>query len=166
MIMKWMGQPFTLDLLYSSEIHGKTCPDFHTKCDGKKFFLVLYKTSTKKRFGAFNQQTISSVNEFKGGNGKDFIFTLDKKRMFLNDKNTIYSLYNHKNCFPTFGYPSDFYVTAQAFNDFSSYFSFPSSFGTKQKDEEGLSDTYFTGSKYFKLDVVEVFQLNFDMSGI
>jgi len=162
MISNWIGKSISIELLYSSTLHPKDVSEFHKRCDGKSLTLTLYKTNLNKRFGAFNQQTFSSKNEFKGGNGSDFLFSLDKKKFFYNDKDTIYSLYNNEKVFPTFGYPSDLYITKNCFNDFSSYSSFPTSFGSKNKTESGINNKYFAGTREFKLSTIEIYQIKYN----
>lgn len=158
---EWLGKEFTMDLLYSSDLHGQDVSIFHERCDGESETLTLIQTNKGRRFGGFTYLKFSSENKFENGNGEDFIFTLDKKMMFKNDKNHIYALYNNPNMFPTFGYPSDIYVHKTCFTSSSSYCSFPSSYGVEAVLSEPRQD-YFAGSHDFTVSMIEVFKINFD----
>ena len=149
-----------MEILYSSTLHSKNVSEFHKRCDGKSVSLTLYKTDKNKKFGAFSYLTFSSNNEYKKGNGKDFLFSLNYKKMFYNDKDTHYSLYNNRLVFPSFGYPFDLNINHNCFNDYSCFSNFPTSFGTKNQSE-GISNIYFAGTKEFKIDLIEVFQIKF-----
>ena len=161
LLLDWVGKFFYLELLYSSNIHGQNVSTFHKRCDNKSLTLTLYKSKNGRRFGGFTYLTFSSVNQFVKGNGEDFIFSLDTRKMFKNNKDLIYSLYNNLNFFPTFGYPSDLYIHKDCFKHNTSYSSFPTSYG-HGTNEPNADNTYFAGTKNFLLDLIEVYQVIFD----
>jgi len=159
---EWFGKEFSMDLLYSSQLHGKDVSEFHNRCDGESNTLTLIKSDKGFRLGGFTYLKFSSENKFEKGDGNDFIFSLDKKKMFKNNKDHIYALYNNPNMFPTFGYPSDIYIHKTCFTSITaSYSSFPSSYGVGLVSE-GEKNTYFTGTYNFIVEMIEVFKINFD----
>ncbi len=158
---EWFKMEFSMDLLYSSDIHGKDVYNFHQRCDGENNTLTLILTDNGRRFGGFSYLKFSSENKYEKGNGNDFIFSLDKKTVFKNNKNQIYSLYNNPEVFPSFGYPSDIFIGKSCFTCKNTSFSkFPSSYGVgAQLDMPG--DTYLAGSSNFLVKMIEVFKIKF-----
>jgi hypothetical protein len=158
----WLRKEFSMDLLYSSSLHGQNVDVFHQRCDGENNTITLIETNKGRRFGGFTFLKFSSENKFENGDGNDFIFSLDKKLKFKNNKNQIYALYNNPNMFPTFGYPSDIYIHKTCFTEQTAcYCAFPSSYGVGEELSEP-KENYFAGTYNFIVSMIEVFKINFD----
>ena len=149
-----------LELLYSSDKHGKEVKTFHKKCDGEKDTLVFYESEYGKRFGGFTKLPWASQYLYLKGDGSDFIFSLTHRKMFKNVKIHEYAIYNNPNFFPSFGGGHDIKIEENCFNDcYNTYSNFPSSYGSPDIGKEGKK--FFGGSWNFKITKIEVFKVKF-----
>ncbi len=151
-----------IDLLYSSEIHGEDVNTFHKKCDGVNNTLVLFFSNYEKRFGGFSTIPWSCKRGYVEGKGDEFLFSLNYKKMFKNDKNLDKAIYNNPEYFPTFGSGCDLNIYKDCFeiNNSYTYSNFQHSYGNKDNlGENNNSETYLAGSRKFRVIRMEVFKI-------
>ena len=171
LIKEWFGKEFRMDLIYSSDIHGKQVKTFHKLCDGieNTFILVDTESSSDGFLGKFNKKITklggftklkwSSDYGYVHGDGSEFIFSLTKKRMFKNNKNPEYAIFNNSNYFPTFG-AGDLVLDKECFSTNKSFSSLQSSYGNGELLDEDR-EKYLAGNKNFNVLKIEVFKINF-----
>ena len=107
-IYEWSGYK-KMELLYRGTRDGKSCKDFHNKCDNKGPTICLYKSEKGYIFGGYSPISWKSSGEWQKLNDS-FIFTLTN----IYDKPTKFPHIEGKNsvCYssgygPTF---NDFYI--------------------------------------------------------
>jgi TLD len=158
LIKQWLGYNFKGEILYSSSVDQKDPKEFHRKCDGISKTLILIKSDTDRRFGGFTNSCWSSVEGWIEGNGEDFIFSLDKKMKFLNDKRE-FSIYNHPNCFPCFGGGCDIGLLGNCFlNSQSAHSYFQHSYGIGLELDEP-AHFYLAGNDEFGVENLEIYRI-------
>ena len=157
-IKDWVGGNFNLELLYSSQIHGKECKFFHSQCDGVGDCIVFIESENGRRFGGFTKLKWSSITGYMKGDGTDFIFSLTKRRKFKNNKNPEYAIYNCSTHFPTFGY-QDIELREGCFENKYSTSRIKTSYGVGELLEED-EKIYLAGSEFFVVNKLEVFKVN------
>lgn len=166
LLQSWLENlKFKIDLMYSSEIHGDRVEIFHKKCDGVKDTLTLIFADNEYRFGGFSTIPWSSNRGFSAGNGREFIFSLNKKKKYHNDKNMDKAIYNNPQYFPTFGSGCDINMHFDCFhvNNSYTYSNFQHSYGSKDKLKlENNEKNYLTGKSNFRVIRMEVFKIYFD----
>lgn len=154
---------FTAELLYCSEIHERNPKTFHEKCDDIPNTLIIVKSDTEKRFGGFTKLTWSTKEGFVQGDGSDFIFSLDRKRIFLNNNKTDCAIYNHPNCFPCFGAGCDVGLLGDCFvNNQSAHTYLQTSYGNGEDLGEGeISHFYLADSDEYQVENLEIYKIEF-----
>ena len=96
-------------LLYRASRDGFGAKDFHRKCDGRGYTLIIVKTTSGKRFGGFTEDEWDQCSEYKNGK-KGFVFSLDNKKIYYNNYGK-YNIYCNKNNGPSFrSGPHDFTI--------------------------------------------------------
>ena len=142
-----------MEFLYRGTRDGKSCNDFHNKCDNKGPTICLYKSEKGYIFGGYTPISWKSSGYWQELNNS-FIFTLtniyDKPTKFphIDGKN---SVFHRSDRGPTF---DDFII----FDNFKCKLYFPS--GHKDVLEKGISifnGDYNTSTFYLK--EIEVFKL-------
>jgi hypothetical protein len=156
LMKEWIGSDFKLKLLYSTYNDGDNAVIFHSKCDGRYPTLTLIESEHDMRFGGYTKLawTNCSKGSYKSGDGSDFIFTLSDKKKFLNN-DTSKTIYTQQSNLPTFGGGYDIYISNGCLLNNSSYSHFPNSYGKG----ETTSSVHLAGSQYFRVKVLEVFQV-------
>ena len=76
--------------IYQAKNDCKT-ETFHQKCDNIKNTLILYKSAGNRRFGAFASKSWKSKGETKVDK-KCFLFSLDKKKIYLPKNDNYFKL--------------------------------------------------------------------------
>ena len=151
-IYEWSGYR-NMKLLYRGTRDGKTCKDFHNKCDNKGPTICLYKSEKGYIFGGYSPISWKSSGKWEKHN-ESFIFTLtniyDKPTKFphVEGKDSVY----HSSSYgPTF---DDFCI----YDNFSCKLYFPRG----HKDVLGKGRSIFNGDNNtdsFNLKEIEVFKL-------
>ena len=77
--------------LYQAKSDGGKTEIFHQKCDNIKNTLIFYKSTGKRRFGAFASKVWKSKGESKLDKNC-FLFSLDKKKIYLPKNDNYYKL--------------------------------------------------------------------------
>jgi len=156
LVKKWIleSKNVTLNLIYKSSVDGNRAANFHSKCDNKGKTIAFIETSNGYRIGGYTTANWDQSNAYKNDNNA-FIFSLNKKRKFMctNAVNAIYCAAAHL-C--TFGGGHEFYIT----DGFAtgSYSNFKHSYGAND-NIEGDKSTYLTGSYFFFIKEVELFEV-------
>jgi len=151
-IYEWSGYK-KMELIYRGTKDGKTCNDFHNKCDNKGPTICLYKSEKGYIFGGYAPISWTSSDGFQKHNDS-FIFTLtniyDKPTKFphIEGQCIVCHAINHG---PSF---EDFCI----FDNFSCVLNFPRGY----KDVLGKGRSIFNGdnnTEIFNLKEIEVFKL-------
>ena len=152
-IYEWSGYK-RMKLLYRGTRDGKSCKDFHNKCDNKGPTICLYKSDKGYIFGGYAPISWESNGGWQKNNDS-FIFTLtniyDKPIKFPHVEGQD-SLHNNSHDGPTF---DDFYINDNFKLD---GLAFPSG----HKDVLGKGKSIFNGdnnTKKIYLKEIEVFKL-------
>ena len=73
--------PISYKLIYTSTLHGDKIQNFHKKCDGENFTLILIQTTKNYKFGGFTSIGFDSSGfELKDDNA--FLFSINKKKIY------------------------------------------------------------------------------------
>jgi len=151
-IYEWSGYK-KMELIYRGTRDGKTCNDFHNKCDNQGPTICLYKSEKGYIFGGYAPISWESSGRWQKHN-ESFIFTLtniyDKPTKFPHVEGKD-SVIHDKNNGATF---DDFYI----FDNFRCLLHFPSG----HKDVLGKGRSIFNGdnnTSEFNLKEIEVFKL-------
>ena len=151
-IYEWSGYK-KMELLYRGTRDGKSCKDFHNKCDNEGPTICLYKSEKGYIFGGYAPISWKSSGSWQKHNDS-FIFTLtniyDKPTKFPHVEGQD-SVLHYSNDGPSF---DDFVIN----NDFSCSLHFPRG----HKDVLGKGRSIFNGdnnTSYFNLKEIEVFKL-------
>jgi hypothetical protein len=88
--------------LYQATVDGGSGEIFHKKCDNIPNTLVLIESAGNRRFGGFASECWKS-NEWDN-DSKCFLFSLDKKNIYLPKNNKSYTIYHYKDEGPKFAY--------------------------------------------------------------
>ena len=151
-IYEWSGYK-KMELLYRGTRDGKSCKDFHNKCDNKGPTICLYKSEKGYIFGGYSPISWKSSGNWQKLNDS-FIFTLtniyDKPTKFphVEGQDSVFHRSDHG---PTF---DDFYI----YDNFECSLKFP----LGHKDVLGKGRSIFNGdnnTKKFYLKEIEVFKL-------
>ena len=152
-IYEWSGYK-KMELLYRGTRDGKSCNDFHNKCDNKGPTICLYKSEKGYIFGGYSPISWTSSGNWKELNDS-FIFTLTN----IYDKSTKFphiegndSVYHYSSHGPTF---NDFYIK----DNFKYELNFPRCY----KDVLGKGKSIFTGDNNdssLNIKEIEVFKLS------
>jgi hypothetical protein len=81
------------ELLLRGSRDGFGAKEFHSKCDGQNFTVVLIQTTKGRKFGGFTEETWDQSESFKNG-PKSFIFSIDQKEIYYYKEGG--SIYCHK----------------------------------------------------------------------
>jgi len=157
MVKKWINidsKKVTFQLLYKSSIDGNRASNFHTKCDGNGATISFIESSNGLKFGGYTTTNWDQSNTYKNDKNA-FIFSLNKKRMFLCS-NPINAIYCGSAYHITFGGGHDIYLVDSL--NASSYSNFKHSYG-KNDTIEGDSKSYLAGSYNFTPKEVEVYKV-------
>ena len=142
-----------MELLYRGTRDGKSCNDFHNKCDNQGPTICLYKSEKGYIFGGYAPISWKSSGGWQKLNDS-FIFTLtniyDKPTKFphIEGKDSLLHNPNHASTF------HDFYI----FDNFGCSLWFPSSY----KDVLGKGKSIFNGDNNdssLNIKEIEVFKL-------
>jgi len=151
-IYEWSGYK-KMELIYRGTRDGKTCKDFHNKCDNQGPTICLYESEKGYIFGGYAPISWTSNDGWKELN-ESFIFTLtniyNKPAKFPHVQ-VKYSLFHSSNDGPSF---NDFYIK----DNFKCELYFPRG----HKDALGKGKSIFNGdnnTKEFYLKEIEVFKL-------
>jgi hypothetical protein len=148
-------KPIKFQLLYTSQKHGTTAHDFHSKCDDKGPVVVIY-SSKGNIFGGYYGDSWKTVSSY--GTASAWLFSLvnpGKNIMKLLGNGSNHN-YQDASYGPTWGGGHDLYCpgTWKTSNGSSN----PSSYTRVAPGYSGVfSSTTFTGSQSFKIDDFEVF---------
>ena len=150
-IYEWSGYK-KMELLYRGTRDGKSCKDFHNKCDNEGPTICLYKSEKGYIFGGYSPISWKSSGDWQKLNDS-FIFTLtniyDKPTKFphIEGKDSIFDSSSYG---PTF---DDFYIG----DNFKCELKFPRG----HKDILGKGRSIFNGddTDVFNLKEIEVFKL-------
>ena len=151
-IYEWSGYK-KMELLYRGTRDGKSCKDFHNKCDNKGPTICLYKSEKGYIFGGYAPISWKSSGDWQELNDS-FIFTLtniyDKATKFPHIEGKD-SVFHHSSYGPTF---DDFYIR----DNFKCILNFP----RDHKDVLGKGKSIFTGDNNdssLNIKEIEVFKL-------
>ena len=151
-IYEWSGYK-KMELIYRGTRDGKSCKDFHNKCDNEGPTICLYKSEKGYIFGGYAPISWKSSGNWQKLNDS-FIFTLtniyDKPTKFPHIEGEC-SVFHHSSYGPTF---QDFYIR----DNFKCQLWFPRG----HKDVLGKGRSIFTGdnnTSQFYLKEIEVFKL-------
>ena len=169
--------------LYQATVDGDSSYNFHSKCDGIPNTLVIIKSSGNRRFGGFTtKKWISSDNYNYDYDKNSFLFSLDKKKIYLyngkeyynSGENQKYAICNYKYSGPIFGkcyiyndstYNNkfDIYICSNCIQGEKSSYTYetkPYSSYDFSGDANALSEDGKNGCFY--IDEYEVFQVIFE----
>ena len=135
-------------LLYRASKDGYESYNFHQKCDGKKFTVILIVTDKYKIFGGFTELEWDSNDSFKSG-GRGFIFSINNNKIYYNKKK--YQIYCSQDEGPDFY--EVFYIKGKIGYSYNS--PSYSSFEVSGKDKS------LVGEKEFSIKDYAVFQIDF-----
>lgn len=161
LLKNWFGKEYKMELLYSSFIDEKDKRIFHLNVDDKENILILIQSDQNRRFGGFTKLSLNSAPGYVEGDGTDFIFSLSKRRRFLNNQKDK-AIRNHPGYFVIFGAGHDICLHESCFEKFSDYTftNFPYSYGIGEYlDEE--KKTFLAGKFSFKVLALEAFKIEF-----
>ena len=151
-IYEWSGYK-KMELLYRGTRDGKSCKDFHNKCDNEGPTICLYKSEKGYIFGGYAPISWKSSGGWQKHNDS-FIFTLtniyDKPTKFPHIEGQD-SVKHASDRGPTF---DDFYI----YDNFKCQLNFPSG----HKDVLGKGKSIFTGDNNdssLNIKEIEVFKL-------
>ena len=159
LLLKWVNpnKNLKLNLLYKASKDGDTPQIFHHKVDGKKNTITIILTDKNFRCGGYISNEWKSEGNFSKDDKNSFLFSLDKKEMYVN--NDGYNNFNDKNYGPTFGKGYDLCIGEKVANFFTSnkHFSeFPHSYGDRNKVQKyGLTG----GFRNFIVKDIEVYEI-------
>ena len=83
---KFLNKDIGFKLLFKSSKDGDKLSKFHDKCDNIQSVLLLIKTNKGIRFGGYTEVGFNSKGSGVNDN-KAFIFSLDKKEIYINKAN-------------------------------------------------------------------------------
>ena len=134
---------------------------FHAKCDDKGATITVIRSTRGFIFGGFADKPWTSSGGVYFESDKAFLFSLKisssevgltkigtKQNMFSN------AMVHNYSYGPTFGYV-DFHIASDANNNSKLH----SYLGDIYELPPGQTDTFFVGSKHFKVSEIEVFQV-------
>jgi cell division protein FtsB len=152
------------NLLWRGTRDGFGVGDFHSRCDRYANTLTLILDTDGNIFGGFTpvkwEPPADSLYERADPSLKSFLFTVknphkvpERKFALIADKKDF-----AVNCSPDYG-PSfmDIHIADNSNANLHSYAQF---FGSSYTNDTGLDDkTFFTGSEFFKVKEIEVFEI-------
>ena len=147
--------------LYQATIDGDCASNFHSKCDGIPYTLVIIKSAGNRRFGGFTSKCWEANNSGKNMDDQNaFLFSLDKQKIYPY-KNNGSAIYYHRDYGPTFGNTYDINIGSKCIQEKSSYTyeSYSSSCYNYSGDNNALSEDGQSSGIY--ISEYEVFQILF-----
>jgi hypothetical protein len=147
-------------LLYKATRDGFTSNAFHKYCDNQgPTMTVIQSKPGGYLFGGYTSVSWRSTGSYSADHNGPFLFTLSNPHGIPPTKYPIleadYSIYNKRECGPTFGCGHDLYVCDESQAKTGSYFYFPWSYN----DRTNRGSETFTGNKYFQTNDIEVYRL-------
>ena len=150
-------------LLYRATQHGFKSKDFHSKCDGSSKTLTIVRTTNGYVFGGYTEAQWDSSGSYKY-DAKAFIFSLVNREhtpVKINVRNENFAIFCDYNLGPTFGY---LYNYRDTYHDFA--IADESNLNEDSFTQLGFSynfnlvksETFLAGSKYFRVENIEVFK--------
>ena len=151
-------------LLYRGTRDGFGSDDFHSKCDGHANTLTILKAKFGSNiFGGFTSASWDGLSEYKS-DANAFLFSLTNRenkplKMKIKFNQHQNAIFCNSEYGPTFGFGHDIYIDNNANTTMNSYSFLGSTYKHPKygygKDE---AQTFFSGSKRFLLDEIEVYQ--------
>jgi uncharacterized coiled-coil protein SlyX len=160
---QFRGKWFTL--LWRGSRDGFGAPDFHCRCDGHRNTLTLILDVGGSIFGGFTPVACNSGGGGSGyradPSGTSFLFTLKNPHNFPAKTFALKSEEKAKatSCHPCFGpcFGFDIWVNTNCNNTF---YSDTMSIGRSYFNDTGVNEIrFFTGSRNFKVEEIEVFEI-------
>ena len=148
-----------LKKLYQATIDGDRAINFHSKCDGMPYTLVIVKSAGNRRFGGFISKPWSS-NDVWEDDQNAFWFSLDKQKIYPY-KNNGEAFYAGKDYGPIFGGGNDIRICSKCIQKKKSYTyeSYSNPRYNYYGDINALSED--GKQSYFYIKEYEVFQIIF-----
>jgi hypothetical protein len=149
---EFVGKRFKI--LWRGSRDGFEPKEFHRRCDGHSNTLTIILDTKGNIFGGFTPLKWDSSNSWKADESqKSFLFTLKNSHNFPAKK---FGLKDRRSnaicCYPTIG-PHFYDIGIQDR-------CFATSFGNSYINDTGLDGkTFFTGSQYFEVKEIEVFEI-------
>jgi hypothetical protein len=149
------------NLLWRGTRDGFGARDFHGRCDGRANTLTLIEDTQGNIFGGFTPVEWDSSGDRKGDSSlKSFLFTLKNSRGLparkfgLKAERKNEAIYCHPSRVPHF-WDIGVWENSNANNE-----SFTRLFGSSYMNDTGMDgQTFFTGSAYFTVKEIEVFEI-------
>ena len=141
-------------LLYSAKIDGDQTQNFHELCDNHKYTLILIKTNLNIIFGGFARKYWNSLELGRKRDLKSFLFSFNKQKIYDPKPEAKYHLFCSEKdgpCFYAFSV-ENYCLKNGGFCDEI----YKCSYDSFENDYE-LNN----GSKYFKIDELEIYQVKF-----
>ena len=141
-------------LLYSAKRDGDQTQNFHALCDNHKYTLVLIKTNLNIIFGGFARKYWNSLELGRKRDLKSFLFSFNKQKIYDPKPEAKYHLFCSEKdgpCFYGFSVENDCLKNGGFCDEI-----YKCSYDSFENDYE-LNN----GSKYFKIDELEIYQVKF-----
>jgi hypothetical protein len=152
----------TWSLIYSGKAHGFGAADFHDHCDGKANTITIVRTKQGRVFGGFTPvrwESTTGVYKRDTDRLESFLFrvTTDgtemvKRYPITNKQCAIYCKWNYG---PTFGSEHDLHICDNCNEAEGSY----TVCGTSYSGGGSENDIYFNGTRNFKVEEIQVFEI-------
>jgi hypothetical protein len=159
---EFRGKQFSL--LWRGSRDGFSAHNFHSRCDGHANTLTVILDTDGNIFGGFTPVEWDSENHTKADPSlKSFLFTLRNphnvpaRRFFLKAGKNEWAIVGQADRGPYF---DDLCISANCNRNTSSYTKFFGYSTGRYLNDTGLEGkTFFTGSEYFQVKEVEVFEI-------
>ena len=152
-------------LLYRGSRDGFGASDFHSHCDNKPNTLIIVKSENGNIFGGFTSiQWKSSETPSWEYDKKAFIFSLLNKEnrplIFEHSSSDKNSIGSHSKYGPVFGLGNDICISDNSITNTTSHSNLGATYTHPEFPfDSEKAKTILAGSIYFKVQEIEVFQL-------
>ena len=141
-------------LLYSAKIDGDQTQNFHELCDNQKNTLILIKTNLNIIFGGFARKYWNSLELGRKKDLKSFLFSFNKQKIYNPKPEAKYHLFCSEKdgpCFYAFSVENDCLKNGGFCDEI-----YKCNYDSFENDYE-LNN----GSKFFKIEELEIYKVNF-----
>lgn len=155
------------NLIYRGSENGFTSSQFINKCNNRSKLLILIKSEFNQIFGGFFSGKLNNFDKFCFSE-KSFLFSLDRKKKFLQKKNCkkTFKFFTSENQIFAFGggLGNDLCVynncdlKKYSISYFGNSFVLPEGVGFNSEE----SKSYLAGGYYYKVLEIEVFEMELD----
>lgn len=154
LIRRWAGEKNKITVCYKGTYDKDNENAFETYCTNRSWLAFVFKTESRRRFGAIIFTSIYKMNEYHS-DSRAFLFSLDdsQKRMFkINNPDKAFMYHRNNDDNTLFHFGEDLIIAKDYLNNKNSKAQFPIDFGTQSHKLNDLTG----GESSFRIIELEI----------